>query len=46
MLELVLAMLVSFALGLDIGSRVMVWAHDNKRLRYKNGCREGGTLER
>lgn len=38
MLELV-RILLAIALGMDIGVTLMIWAHDNNRGRYRNGCR-------
>jgi hypothetical protein len=34
----VVLMLLPFSIGLAFGVNLMVWAHDNKRLRYRDGC--------
>jgi hypothetical protein len=37
---------IAFSFGFGVGVEVMIWAHDNKLLRYREGCREHPSDER
>jgi hypothetical protein len=37
--ELAITFVTGLLIGLSAGTELMVWLHDNKRGRYRNGCR-------